>query len=52
MVDFGFFYVDIESNHLILLITLINKREADNLTDAQRKQLGTFVSPLKELYLE
>ncbi|KGL45656.1 hypothetical protein BMT55_15430 [Listeria newyorkensis] len=49
---FRIFYVDIESHHLILLITMINKREADNLTDAQRKQLGKFVSQLKELYLE
>ncbi|WP_118907610.1 addiction module toxin RelE [Paenilisteria weihenstephanensis] len=45
------FYVDIESHHLIILVTLINKREADNLSDAECIYLGKFVSKLKELYI-
>ncbi|EUJ46546.1 hypothetical protein [Listeria riparia] len=48
---FRIFYVDIESYNIVVMITLINKREADNLTDEELRYLGKFVVQLKQLYM-
>lgn len=44
------FYIDLEEVHLIIFITMISKKEKDNIDDEEKKILKQKVETLKSFY--